>query len=57
MRRTNKQAVPGGMQMVPELEQAKNAVLNTLDSIRSRRPYEYAMTELSVGIARQPDSH
>ena len=45
MKSTHKQAVSAAMPKMPELEQAKNAVLNTLDSIRSRRSYEYAMTE------------
>jgi macrolide transport system ATP-binding/permease protein len=45
MKRTNKQVDPAKMLKIPDLEQTKNAVLNTLDSIQSRRSYEYAMTE------------
>jgi hypothetical protein len=37
MKRTNKEAVPSAVPKLPELEQAKHAVLNTLDSIRSRQ--------------------
>ena len=45
MTRTNEKptAVPGPK--VPELEHARSAVLNSLDSIQSRRSYEYAMAE------------
>lgn len=45
MIRRNEQAVPAPTASLPELEQAKHAVLNTLESIRSRRSYEYALTE------------
>ena len=45
MKRKKKELVLAAMQRVPELEHAKNAVLNSLDSIQSRRSYEHAMTE------------
>src|SRR5689334_13923925 len=45
MIRRNEQAVPAPTASLPELEQAKHAVLNTLESIQSRRSYEYALTE------------
>jgi Phage integrase SAM-like domain len=41
----NKQAFLAPTASLPELEQSKNAVLNTLESIQSRRSYDYAMTE------------
>jgi len=41
----NKQAFLAPTARLPELEQSKNAVLNTLESIQSRRSYDYAMTE------------
>jgi N-glycosylase/DNA lyase len=45
MKNREQQAVSPLTVAVPELEQAKNAVLNTLQSIQSRRSYEHAMTE------------
>jgi len=37
--------VPEPASRVPELEHAKNAVLNSLDSLQSRRSYKHAMNE------------
>ena len=45
MTKRNQQAVPAPTASVPELEHAKHAVLNTLESIQSRRSYEHAMSE------------
>lgn len=36
---------PAGVPPLPELEHAKNAVLNSLESLQSRRSYEHAMSE------------
>jgi N-glycosylase/DNA lyase len=46
--RRNQQALPVLTTGVPELEQAKIAVLNTLESIQSRRSYEFAMTDFII---------
>ena len=40
---------------IPELEQSKTAVLNTLASQHSRRSYEHAIKRLSPGIAPNLD--
>ena len=40
---------------IPELEQSKAAVLNTLASRHSRRSYEYAIERLPPGIDPNPD--
>jgi N-glycosylase/DNA lyase len=45
MIRRNEHAVPTLTASLPELEQAKHAVLNTLESMQSRRSYEHAMSE------------
>ena len=45
MTKRTQRAVPAPTASVPELEQAKHAVLNTLESIQSRRSYEHAMSE------------
>jgi site-specific recombinase XerD len=45
MKRTNEEPTAVPATKVPELEHARSAVLNSLDSIQSRRSYEYAMTE------------
>jgi hypothetical protein len=37
-------------QSIPELEQSKTAVLNTLASIHSRRSYEYAIDRFIAAI-------
>ena len=57
MKSTSKQSDPAAIPKVPELEHAKNAVLNTLDSILSQRSYEYAMTEFIECIARPRGWH
>src|ERR1051325_8737254 len=36
---------PAGVPPPPELEHSKNAVLNSLESLQSRRSYEHAMSE------------
>jgi hypothetical protein len=45
MKRRSKEAVPAEVPVLPDLEHAKNAVLNTLESLQSRRSYEHAMAE------------
>ena len=40
---------------IPELQQSKTAVLNTLGSKHSRRSYEYAIERLSPGTVASPD--
>jgi hypothetical protein len=40
---------------IPELQQSKTAMLNTLASQHSRRSYEYASKGLSPGIALNLD--
>jgi hypothetical protein len=45
MKRTNEEHTAVPALKAPELEHARSAVLNSLDSIQSRRSYEYAMTE------------
>lgn len=45
MKRTTEGAVPVAATKVPELDHAKSAVLNSLDSLQSRRSYEHAMNE------------
>jgi hypothetical protein len=40
-----RQTISSLIAVVPELEQAKNSVLYTLESIQSRRSSEYALTE------------
>ncbi len=42
---------------IPEPEQSKAAVLNTLASIHSRRSYEFAIDRFIAGIAANPDRH
>jgi hypothetical protein len=37
---------------LPDLEQTKSAVLNTLTSNSGQRTYDHAINELSTGIAR-----
>jgi hypothetical protein len=41
--------------IIPELEQSKTAVLNTLASVHSRWSYAYAIERLSPGNAANPD--
>jgi site-specific recombinase XerD len=45
MRKTNLWAVQETAPRFPELEHAKHSVLNSLDSLQSRRSYEHAMNE------------
>jgi hypothetical protein len=45
MRKNNAVPVPEAAPKVPELEHAKTAVLNSLESTQSRRSYEHAMDE------------
>jgi site-specific recombinase XerD len=45
MKKMGKDPVPTEVSALPELEHAKNAVLNSLESLQSRRSYEHAMSE------------
>jgi site-specific recombinase XerD len=45
MKKANVVLIPEAPPKVPELEHAKSAVLNSLESLQSRRSYEYAMNE------------
>jgi hypothetical protein len=40
---------------IPELQQSKGAVLNTLASVHSRRSYAFAIDRLSRGTAANRD--
>ena len=56
MKRGNKESalkVPA----LPDLEHAENAVLNSLESLQSRRSYEHAMTEFVEWYAQQRGLH
>ena len=39
---------------LPELDQSKNAVLNSLGSLQSRRSYRYAMDEFIACYCSEP---
>ena len=47
-----KRKTPKRVLALPDLEQAKSAVLNTLTSTSGQRTYDHAITELSNGTAK-----
>ena len=51
MAKSIKRKSPKTILKLPDLEQSKTAVLNSLASPSSRRSYDYAIRDLSTGIA------
>ena len=54
LKHSHTSASPCAIPTVPELEQSKTAVLNTLASVHSRRIYEHAIDEFIAWFCCEP---
>ena len=54
MKRTNRKKSRTGRPTLPELDQAKRSVLNSLTSLQSRRSYQHAMDEFIEWYCSEP---
>ena len=52
MAKSRRKRTPKTVLKLPDLEQSKSAVLNSLTSASSKRSYEHAIESLSSGIAQ-----
>jgi hypothetical protein len=54
MKRTNRKKSRTGRPTLPELDQTKKSVLNSLASLQSRRSYQHAMDEFIEWYCSEP---
>jgi hypothetical protein len=54
MSKSRKKRAPKRVLLLPELEQAKSAVLNTLTSVSGQRTYDYAITDFVEWYCSEP---